>query len=184
MRPARTLAFAQIAIGIAVSVIAFLCLIVVVSAVAGSSPTTVAIALLVALVPSVILVLNWTLVAPLVVIERRGSFEALRASSGLVEGRRIRLLGALLVFIVAATLLITVIGVTTRLVLHGWVESLILVVAGNVTWTLGFTAFATAVYYRLVGDRHSGAISVANVDLERWAGDLDRRRSANDSFRI
>jgi hypothetical protein len=183
-RRVRTLVAAQLLIFAAVSVIGLICFVFAAIFVAGSTATTVLIVLALSLVPAGILLLNWSLVPSLVVIERRAPLEALHASSGLAQGRRLRLLAAYAIAGVGCWLFSLLITLTLGLVVHGTVAALIYYVTSDIAWVVVMTSVATAAFFQIAGTRHTGSISVSSDELDRWAAVAERKRGSSASFRI
>jgi hypothetical protein len=128
--------------------VALVCLAIFVG-VAGEGTVPVVVATVAGLVPALVLMLNWSLVPPLVVIERLGAATAMSRSSGIVERRRLRIL----VVYLAVGGFIFAVALVTQIALSLAFEDSIAALIGGALWSTLYGAavglVTTSVYYAI-----------------------------------
>jgi hypothetical protein len=104
----------------------------------------VVIGLLLLIIPGLLLSARWSAAGPLIVLDRRGPFQGLESSNGLVRGRTWSVVGALVIVFVVASI-VSIPAAVASLSETTWVSGLG-AAAFDTTLFLPLTALAYAVY--------------------------------------
>ena len=122
---------------------------------------TIAVALLLLIVPALVLMTMWYVVYPACIVERRGVFASMERSSALTKGHRWALFGIWLLFAIAGAILGAVVSG-----LVGLTGSSGLAIAGSLAWSALASAFGiifTVVVY------HDLRVAKEGIDIRQIA---------------
>lgn len=136
-------------------------------ALAAGIPTAIGFVLL---VPGLLMMVMWVVAAPVAVIERKGVFGSMSRSSDLTLGNRWKVLGALLVYVIAMAVVLMVLGAVTSavsLALDGpvgpWVDAVLQALIQGFLGLVGAAGVAS-LYYELRGLKDGvGPVELAAV---------------------
>jgi hypothetical protein len=133
-------------------------------------------AVLICAAPALFLAARWSLLVPVIVIERKSTTAAFARSTELVLPHRWTVLFVVLTGFVVGFAFEGVLASAVDSAAGGWVETWLVRLIDGLIYTSIVTAVSTTLYYELVGSKGSSLKTSPGrrEDLQPWAADVSR----------